>query len=290
MLDLYAILLGGRMEGISRYFGDLAEWLPSIKEMRIGSAHRSLYIDPSRDKTDDAHVHPYYEIYLNLSGDVSFLHNGLVYKIGRGDLIFSRPGEVHHCIYNSPSTHEHICLWFDAEGESELARLISERGVSGYIRLGEERALLLASLIDGIAELDYAIERAARVVDIVSRLSAPRENFRPDAASGALGEIVAYINESFATIGSVAELAERFHVSRSSLGRLFREELHLSPSELIRAERLAFAERLLSEGASVTDACYRSGFSDCSRFIAAFRKRYGTTPLKYKRKTIGFQP
>jgi len=38
------------------------------------------------------------------------------------------------------------------------------------------------------------------------------------------------------------------------------------------------------KGDSVTDACYESGFSDYSYFIATFHKETGMTPLQYQKK------
>ena len=46
------------------------------------------------------------------------------------------------------------------------------------------------------------------------------------------------------------------------------------------------AVRLLADGAGVTEACLGAGFSDTSHFIALFKKRFGKTPLEYK-KQIG---
>ena len=42
------------------------------------------------------------------------------------------------------------------------------------------------------------------------------------------------------------------------------------------------AQRLLGGEMSVTEVCYAVGFSDLSRFISKFKKRFGITPNKYK--------
>ncbi|MBP3591363.1 MAG: AraC family transcriptional regulator [Clostridia bacterium] len=41
---------------------------------------------------------------------------------------------------------------------------------------------------------------------------------------------------------------------------------------------------LLKKDASVTEACTAAGFSDCSHFIVLFKKKFGETPLKYKKR------
>ena len=47
----------------------------------------------------DAHTHEKCEIYINLTGDISFMVEGNVYPVKRGCAIITKPGEWHHCIY-----------------------------------------------------------------------------------------------------------------------------------------------------------------------------------------------
>ena len=50
-------------------------------------------------------------------------------------------------------------------------------------------------------------------------------------------------------------------------------------------QKLSHAVKLLMNGHTVTEACMRAGFSDCSHFTVLFKKAFGMTPLQYKRKT-----
>ena len=51
--------------------------------------------------------------------------------------------------------------------------------------------------------------------------------------------------------------------------------------------RLAHAKRCLAGGLPVQEAAARSGFSDCSRFIAVFKRQFGRTPLQFQ-KAYGY--
>ena len=62
-------------------------------------------------KCDGEHIHDFYEIYINISGDVSFLVEDTLYSIKRGDMIITAPNEIHRCIYHSSCVHEHFCIW-----------------------------------------------------------------------------------------------------------------------------------------------------------------------------------
>ena len=61
-------------------------------------------------KDDVSHLHDCCEVYVNLSGDVSFAIGSHVYPVAPGDVIITRPNELHHCIYHSDCRHGHYCL------------------------------------------------------------------------------------------------------------------------------------------------------------------------------------
>lgn len=50
---------------------------------------------------------------------------------------------------------------------------------------------------------------------------------------------------------------------------------------------MALAKTCLSEGLSLSETCYQSGFADYSNFIRSFTKLAGISPGKYTRKMKG---
>jgi len=104
-----------------------------------------------------------------------------------------------------------------------------------------------------------------------------------NAANNLLTEILNYINTSYADIPSASAIASHFSISSSYLSRLFRESLELSPYQYLMHIRLDEARRMLMKGASVTEACYACGFSDCSHFIQYFKRKMGITPAKLRK-------
>ena len=61
-------------------------------EIKLHLSYKDFFIDPIKNPVEDSHVHSCYEIYLNVSGAVSFLHADRLYAIESGDVIFSEPG------------------------------------------------------------------------------------------------------------------------------------------------------------------------------------------------------
>lgn len=92
------------------------------------------------------------------------------------------------------------------------------------------------------------------------------------------------IQDNFSSIRNINDILSSHFVSSATLTRWFRSYLHSSPHEYLQSVRLSHAATMLLNGASVTEACMRSGFSDCSHFIVLFKKKFGETPLKYKKR------
>lgn len=85
-------------------------------------------------------------------------------------------------------------------------------------------------------------------------------------------------------IGKLAGLA---CMSKPHFFRSFKRELGMSPLDFILHERLKLAKNLLAEsGATVSEACYRSGFNNLTYFTVQFKKSEGMTPSLF-RKTVG---
>jgi signal transduction histidine kinase/ligand-binding sensor domain-containing protein/DNA-binding response OmpR family regulator len=81
---------------------------------------------------------------------------------------------------------------------------------------------------------------------------------------------------------SVESLAEHVNMSVSQLNRKLNALIDQPPGQLIRSLRLQRAANLLVQKAgTVSEICYRVGFSDNAYFSRAFRKQFGCSPSEY---------
>ena len=249
----------------------------------LSTSHVSEYCDVERTSFDPAHIHSDFEIYVNVSGDVSFLHGQSVYRMDRGDVIFSYPGDVHYCIYHSSCNHDHFCLRFEAEEGSAVEKLLRESSVSGFIRTTPSVKEKIINTLCSMSESDDEFDLLCGFLSIVSLIKEGKGGVTPsEPIPNRVSEILAYIDENLTTIKTNEDIASAFFISKPTLDRLFRQHVHISVQKFILAKRLSLAETLLKNGATVTEACYNAGFSDSSRFIAKFKEKFGMTPLKYK--------
>lgn len=228
----------------------------------------------------ESHLHAYYEMYLYVQGDVSFLVDGRAYQPRRGDVLLTYPGQWHRCLCAREEEHEHFCINLRGEPPCALP-------AGGLIRLqhGEE-------LLENCYRFNRRLEQgeappvawARMLYTLLCALTdEPATLGGEKELSPRLREILDYVQAHYAEIPSSTWLAGHFFLSVSTLSRLFQAELGLSPYRYLEEARMAAACRLLREGRSVTEAAVESGFTDCSAFIGKFRRRFGTTPLKYRK-------
>ena len=241
-------------------------------------------------KHPQAHAHTQCEIYINLSGDVSFMVEDTIYPIAPGRVIITRPHEYHRCIYHRETRHRHFWILFSAGGNEPLLDLFFDRpaGQNNDITLDEfalqeveQLCHRLMDTEDGDPTKWYLFFR------LLELLRAGRATENPALPIGVPEDVriaIAYIHAHQTEPILVRDLAEAAHVSVNTLERHFAAMMRTSPLGFVKQKRLTRALHLLDGGASVSQACFESGFADYSHFIATFKQYYGLTPLQYKKK------
>jgi AraC-like DNA-binding protein len=83
---------------------------------------------------------------------------------------------------------------------------------------------------------------------------------------------------------SFADLARRYGMCASGFGRKFREVTGIPPLKYCRLLRLEqVREELLTSSIPVEVLAEKYGFTDSNHLIKLFKKRYGMTPLAFRR-------
>ncbi len=237
-------------------------------------------------QNEEMHLHDSCEIYVNVSGNGAFMVEKALYPITRGDIIITRPNELHHAVFRPGAVHEHYCIWFRAREDSPFAARFfgRERGEGNLLSpSGEEkeRLLRLLAAMENKKETPPALTVAfLRVLALIDQSEAA--GAEPTDLPEPLGAILGEIRQEYREQVRFSEIAKRHFISQSTLGRLFHTYLHVSPHGYLEDLRMAEAKRLLAAGADVTAAAFQSGFSDASHFILLFRRRFGITPGKYR--------
>ncbi len=100
-----------------------------------------------------------------------------------------------------------------------------------------------------------------------------------------LTQATRYINGNYPNIQSLDEIAHFCNVSRSHLGRLFRENLHISLQGYLIQCRLNKTRELLANTAlSINEIAVRVGYQNELNLLRAFKKAYGISPNLWRKQ------
>lgn len=236
----------------------------------------------------DSHVHTECEIYINLSGDISFMVDDKIYDIEPGDVIIVGPNEYHHCIYRSDELHRHFWILISVnENQNILEPFFNKEDFGALVRLNlcdKENLISICNHLqsDALDECEKYILffKLMRLLKSEKTIHTTRENTLPKDIISAID----YINKHLSQNISITDIAKSAFVSINTLERHFRENLNMSPTAFIKDKRLIYSAKLLRSGKNVLDAAMESGFCDSSHFIVCFKKKFKMTPLVYKKE------
>jgi len=111
------------------------------------------------------------------------------------------------------------------------------------------------------------------------------EDVLPQPTSTLVKLAIAHIQQNHAQRLSRQQIANAIGVSEDYLGRIFQQELGLSPIEYLNRYRIKEAKVLLCHSyARITDIAAQVGFDDPAYFSRAFRKQVGLSPRAYRKQ------
>ena len=95
--------------------------------------------------------------------------------------------------------------------------------------------------------------------------------------------LISIIRENIGNKIELKEIAKKTGLSTSSLYRLFKNELGISPVEFVILEKIKLAKRYLAnKDVYIKNVSYEAGFEDSNYFIRLFKHYEGITPKQYQ--------
>lgn len=96
-------------------------------------------------------------------------------------------------------------------------------------------------------------------------------------------QVIQLIRDNISSKIDLKLIGKQIGLSTSSLYRLFKSELGISPIEFIILEKIKIAKRFLSDkDMYIKNVSYEVGFEDCNYFIRVFKHYEGITPKQYQ--------
>jgi Transcriptional regulator containing an amidase domain and an AraC-type DNA-binding HTH domain len=273
----------------------------------LGQAFPLRVLRRSPQPPFDRHGHEFGELVIVLSGRATHLINNESYAIGPGDAFVVHVGDEHEF-----ADLEELCLvnlLFDPE--------LADAALSAREELPGYRALFLLEPELRQSErspshLRLSLDEIERANGIVAAIERELEASEPGSADMCralfsqlaiflsrcygrlpqgdaqamlrLARALDYLERHFTEGFDLAELAGKENMSARNLQRLFASVVGESPREYQLSLRMKMAQRLLREtDRSITDIAFACGFEDSNYFARYFKKRFGLSPLEWKR-------
>ncbi len=224
-----------------------------------------------------------------VSGRGALRAGGRVHSLTRGYALFVQvPGDHAYYLPEDSETWEILYVTFFGREASRLAREVRERHGEVLKLPPTARSLRLAEEIHnrcehGMLTDKYQSSRLAYEFPLALLEDLEAGPGRLSPAGRLLRRVYDYSIEHLARPIDIGELARHCGYSRSHFTRVFTRAQQMTPGEFINDLRLTYALRLLqTEQLAVKEIAGRCGFADPSYFCRVFRRRYGTSPERYR--------
>lgn len=243
------------------------------------------------------HCHDGCEIYLFLTGNIRVYIEQSCFIPPGGTLILFQPRQLHHIQSIDETLYERIVIDLPAEYINSLAAdrqwlsdclLKQDTGNLTTLTFTQQEELVsLCKKInrynhtgrpgDRIRKNAYVEILLATVSEILQKKKEFFQNTMPDSVVHIMQYIDTHLNENV----NFTQMAKKLGIPLHFLREEFRRHTGLSLREYLLERKIVNAKTLLRNGASVTEACFASGFNDYANFIRSFRKKEGISPGKY---------
>ncbi|MGN0570858.1 MAG: helix-turn-helix domain-containing protein [Candidatus Fimenecus sp.] len=240
------------------------------------------------------HFHNGYELIFVSKGAVQMEIDSVPHKVTAPAVILLNPFE-HHKITGESDDYARCVLVLNAEPlEQNISpRLIAmlkcrPQGFSHIVKPSETDFANICAFLNSIEDelwqeavfgSRYIQNCVYNILIMMYRTEKIDRNF-----SSRMMQIQAYIDENYAHIDSIQEIADKFCVSLPHLSRSFKAYSGYSPVEYLKNTRLYHAQQLLLY------SDYRSneissmvGFKEPNHFIRQFKNKFGISPQKFRK-------
>lgn len=248
------------------------------------------------------HNHLFYEVFIILSGDVTYIIEGKSYRIRPGDIVLINNRELHKSVVEPGKPYERYVLWIDPDyirslGEdADLTMCFERSAVSNYniLRPRAEFYIMIKNIVTGLENAVFSDSFGSRILQKTylaellvylnrAYLDSHDEDIELDVVhNDKVSNVINYINENLQEELKLETLAVRFYISKYHLLREFKKHTGYTIHQYIHKKRLIMARMLLKDGLKVTEVCLKCGFGDYSNFIRSFRKEFGHSPGYYR--------
>ena len=253
-----------------------------------GQKNKNIYAEKKHitEKTK-VHWHSYFELEIIIDGSGTHYLNNEVYNLSRGSVYILNPTDFHRIVPDGALSLWQISFSEDMISDSRLCQLSTD-DIARTFTVSEDvlkRAEYLAELIrDESCEEGAGCSRqlCESLLTVLLRSRGERAPLDNEQAKG-IKKALIYLDVHFRENPTLEEVALQAGFHKNYFSEIFKKITGENFSKRLNSLKSGYAKMLLSEGFSVTEACYRSGFGSLSNFFTVFKKYVGVSPEEYKK-------
>lgn len=265
---------------------------------KLNSNNGYMYnLNSSKGYNFNSHMHSCYEFIHILQGQLLYSVEGAEYLLSSGDLIITKPNELHSFSFPKECEYQreflHIYPSF-LNGCSSLLDILNNRktGEFNYIGSALVKKYGIDKIFRGIEEycespipetdfmvLAYTIQLITKINQII-RIEAPEP--QKLTTNTKASSIHKYIDRHYRENIALPDIAAAAFMSPAYASRMFKKETGITIKSYLNLRRITRAKNLIMEGRKATSIYSECGFSDYSTFYRAFVKYAGMTPDEFK--------
>lgn len=236
-------------------------------------------------KMPSMHYHDAYELYYLEAGSRDYFVEDKLFSVSAGEFVLIPPGKLHrtggaHCVRTLVQfTRDFLEKTFTVQAAQQLTVCFCHVKIQPGTYQQRCQALL-KQLEETVGETEFALVLGCLLQTLAK---CGDQEIQYDQASA----IVTYINQKYAAIENIDQIASEFYISKYHLCRVFKRAMGLTVIEYLNQVRLKNAAQLLTETEKdIAEIAEQCGYHSVAYFSNLFKKSVGFAPTEYRKQTV----
>ena len=264
-----------------------------MKTLHSGYGYECVLRDgvAAADAVYENHCHPFYEIILVMSGEVSVSIENKSFYVKSGGFVLIAPGEYHSVVAADESEYRRITLLFEEFVIPRgVKRAFLESCKHNPVGYHDDMPGLLLRLASAMRAEDGAIEGYAELIEaiitetfyLVSSSGGERVADAGGEGDRLLELMLAYISSHITEKITLDDIANAALVSKFAVCHIFKNKMHTTFKQYLLQKKVSYAAHLIQSGMTAGEAAKAVGYDNYAGFYKVYKKFLTKAPSDKK--------
>ena len=230
------------------------------------------------------HFHEFYEIEVILEGAGTYSMDGIHYDIEAGSLFFMSPSSCHSLHFAENTRLINFMFTLDACEPIFLYKLF-DAAPHISVTLSQNDLNFVRTLAEEMTRTNHPQYLSAMLNSLLGKVNTLCGVKGPTVKATAMQYALLYVQNHFKEKIYLEDVARKVNYSPNYFSNKFKSYAGVTFQSYVMNLKLSLSEKMLRNTTlSVTEICDQCGFGDFSNFMFYFKRRYGTSPNRYRQE------